>query len=85
MHTAGLICITNPSVLQGVTSPQAQSLFSTGILDPAHWHGAQWISSTANGSLTVYRSEFTVTGRPIRARLYVNLYPFVNCDVVMYH
>eukprot|EP01079_Euglenida_sp_SAG-EU17-18_P004305 gene4305-783_t len=62
----------------GSESPQAMGHFSTAILAPGGnsaglpgWRGAEWVSSPNNGSLRVYRTEFTLPGVVARARLYV--------------
>lgn len=63
----------------GIVGPTATAMFSTAILDAAgdgrvspDWHGAEWISSPANGSLNTYRAVFTTgPARIVRARLYI--------------
>jgi len=56
----------------GAPSAPASATFSTPLLTPAAWEGAEWVSSANNGSLNTYRAEFTVAARPVRARLYVH-------------
>ena len=56
----------------GERSATASARFSTALLTPAAWMGAQWLSSPANGSLNTYRAEFTVAAPVVRARLYVS-------------
>jgi alpha-L-rhamnosidase len=55
----------------GATAPAASARFSTGLLSPAAWQGAAYLSSAGNGSLNTYRAEFTLAALPARARLYV--------------
>ena len=55
----------------GTTAPPATATFSTGLLSPAAWNGAEYVSSTANGSLNTYRAEFTLAALPARARLFI--------------
>jgi len=52
---------------KGITSPPATSIFSTGLLEASDWQGAEFVSATPS----MLRSEFTVTGSPTRARLYI--------------
>ena len=56
----------------GERSAPASAAFSTALLTPAAWAGAQWLSSPANGSLNTYRAEFAVAAPVVRARLYVS-------------
>ena len=59
----------------GVRSATARSTFTVAILGTSlqspDWHGASWISSQSNGSLSTYRTEFELPAKPVRARLYV--------------
>lgn len=55
----------------GATAPPASATFSTGLLSPSDWHGAAYISSTTNGSLNTYRTEFTLAALPVRARMFI--------------
>ena len=55
----------------GAVAPAASATFSTGLLSPAAWQGAEYLSSSGNGSLNTYRSEFTLAALPVRARLFV--------------
>ena len=50
----------------------ASSNFSTALLTPSSWNGAQWITSPLNGSLNTYRAEFNVAAPVVRARLYIS-------------
>lgn len=58
-------------------SAAAHGTFTVAILGTSlsspDWHGAQWISSESNGSLSTYRAEFTLPdgAPPVRARLYI--------------
>lgn len=58
----------------GVASAPAIGTFSVAILSDdtsnADWHGANWVSSVANGSLSTYRAAFNLPAAPVRARLY---------------
>ena len=59
----------------GEHSAAARGTFSVAFLGdgPASdlgWHGAEWLSSAANGSLSTYRAEFDLPAAPVRARLY---------------
>ena len=54
----------------GARSSTASARFSTALLTPAAWMGAQWLRAPANGS--VFRAEFTVAAPVTRARLYVS-------------
>ena len=56
----------------GAPSAPASAPFSTALLAPADWHGAEWVSSTGNGSLNTYRAEFALPAAPARARLYLH-------------
>jgi alpha-L-rhamnosidase len=62
----------------GTRSTTAHGTFTVAILDTdpsssPDWHGAEWISSPSNGSLSTYRAEFALPAgaRPARARLYM--------------
>lgn len=56
----------------GALSVPATSTFSTALLSPAAWQGAEWVSSPNNGSLNTYRTEFTLASAPVRARLFIH-------------
>jgi hypothetical protein len=67
----------------GTSSAAAHGTFAVAILgtnpgNSADWHGAEWISSASNGSLSTYRTEFVLpptagaySAPPTRARLYI--------------
>ena len=55
----------------GALSAPASATFSTALLSPAAWQGAEWLSSI-NGSLNTYRAELTLPATPTRARLYIH-------------
>jgi alpha-L-rhamnosidase len=56
----------------GALSAPATAAFSTGLLAPADWQGAGWVSA-ANESSNVYRaSVVTLAAQPARARLYIS-------------
>ena len=48
----------------------ATSSFSTGLLAPSDWHGADWIGSELK-SAVLMRKKFTVSGEVTRARIFV--------------
>jgi alpha-L-rhamnosidase len=56
----------------GALSAPATATFSTALLSPAAWQGAEWLSSPLNGSLNTYRAQLTLPATPTRARLYVH-------------
>jgi alpha-L-rhamnosidase len=56
----------------GALSAPASATFSTALLSPAAWQGAQWLSSAGNGSLNTYRVELNLPATPTRARLYIH-------------
>ena len=58
----------------GEPSQAAGSTFSTALLGGVpDWHGAEWLSSSGNGSLNLYRAVLPELGGepPLRARLYI--------------
>ena len=58
----------------GSPSRAATSTFSTALLGGVpDWHGAEWLSSSGNGSLNLYRAVLPELGAepPRRARLYI--------------
>ena len=58
----------------GAPSPAATSTFSTALLGGVpDWCGAEWLSSSGNGSLNLYRAVLPELGGepPLRARLYI--------------
>jgi alpha-L-rhamnosidase len=58
----------------GAPSQPASSTFSTALLGGMpDWHGAEWLSSSGNGSLNLYRAVLPELGGepPLRARLYI--------------
>lgn len=56
----------------GALSLPANSTFSTALLREADWCGAEWLSSSNNGSLNVYRSSaLPLDAAPLRARLFI--------------
>lgn len=57
---------------EGVVAPAATSTFSTALYSPADWQGAEFVSSTGNGSLNTYRATFTLAAQPVRARLFMH-------------
>ena len=56
----------------GAVGAPASATFSTALLAPADWSGAEWVSSAPGGSLNTYRAEFTVAAPVARARLYIS-------------
>ena len=56
----------------GALSSPSSATFSTALLSPAAWQGAEWLSSPLNGSLNTYRAELTLPATPTRARLYIH-------------
>ena len=61
------------SDVAGAPSKPANSTFSTALLGPHEWRGAEWISSRGNGSLNLHRAVLPELGEepPLRARLYI--------------
>jgi alpha-L-rhamnosidase len=61
----------------GAHSAAAHGTFTVAMLGTSpnspDWHGAEWLSSTSNGSLSTYRAAFELPAGapPARARLYI--------------
>jgi alpha-L-rhamnosidase len=56
----------------GAFSTPALGTFSTALLHGSvDWHGAEWLSSSGNGSLNMYRATLQLDKPPLRARLYI--------------